>query len=70
MILLEIYYCSLSFQDKTSYLAVVSRFVDIHSTVYVDDKTSKSRYIPSYVKNHGLLKGEELHALLRESKVI
>uniref|UniRef100_A0A0L8FZ24 alpha-1,6-mannosyl-glycoprotein 6-beta-N-acetylglucosaminyltransferase n=1 Tax=Octopus bimaculoides TaxID=37653 RepID=A0A0L8FZ24_OCTBM len=59
----------LMWKDKTNYLAVVNKFVDIHGTVYVNGKTNKSRYIPLYVKNHGLLKGEELHTLLRESKL-
>ncbi|XP_029650594.1 alpha-1,6-mannosylglycoprotein 6-beta-N-acetylglucosaminyltransferase A-like isoform X2 [Octopus sinensis] len=59
----------LMWKDKTNYLAVVNKYVDIHGTVYVDGKTNKSRYIPLYVKNHGLLKGEELHTLLRESKL-
>ncbi|GAB1609940.1 alpha-1,6-mannosylglycoprotein 6-beta-N-acetylglucosaminyltransferase A-like isoform X1 [Argonauta hians] len=59
----------LMWDGKASYLSVVKKFADIHGTVYVNNKSNKSRYIPSYVTNHGLLKGEQLHKLLRESKL-
>ena len=41
----------------------------IHGTVYVENKTKKLENIPEYVINHGLLNGEDLHKLLRKSKV-
>lgn len=37
--------------------------MDVHGTV------DNSVHIPSYVKNHGIVKGTEVHALLRQSKV-
>lgn len=44
--------------------------VEIHGTVYIDTEAkNKTHTIPSYVNNHGLLNGEDLHTLLRQSKV-
>ncbi|KAM6934542.1 alpha-1,6-mannosylglycoprotein 6-beta-N-acetylglucosaminyltransferase A-like [Xenentodon cancila] len=50
-------------KDKDAYLDVIHKYLDIHGTV------DNSRLIPSYVKNHGIVKGTEVHALLRQSKV-
>ena len=41
----------------------------IHGTVYVENNTKKLENVPPYVINHGILDGENLHKLLRRSKV-
>lgn len=51
------------------YLNVIKEFVEVHATVYTDKKIKSNVTIPPYVKNHGLLNGEDLHTLLRQSKV-
>ncbi|XP_046542925.1 alpha-1,6-mannosylglycoprotein 6-beta-N-acetylglucosaminyltransferase A-like isoform X1 [Haliotis rubra] len=53
-------------EKKDSYLNVIKDFLEIHGTVYYDEKQAK---LPDYVVNHGLLNGADLHKLLRESKV-
>lgn len=50
-------------QGKTAYLDTIHKYLDLHGTV------DKSASIPAYVTNHGIVKGAEVHALLRESKV-
>uniref|UniRef100_A0A3Q3WE76 alpha-1,6-mannosyl-glycoprotein 6-beta-N-acetylglucosaminyltransferase n=1 Tax=Mola mola TaxID=94237 RepID=A0A3Q3WE76_MOLML len=50
-------------QAKTAYLDTIHKYLDLHGTV------DKSVSIPSYVTNHGIVTGTEVHALLRESKV-
>lgn len=50
-------------QNKTAYVDIIHKYLDIHGTV--DNGAS----IPAYVTNHGIVKGAEVHALLRESKV-
>jgi len=40
----------------------------VHGTVYMDN-SEPLHNIPSYVINHGILNGEDLHTLLRRSKV-
>lgn len=50
-------------QGKKDYLDVVHKYFDIHGTV-----DNKAR-IPSYVTNHGIVKGTQVHSLLRQSKV-
>lgn len=50
-------------QGKTAYLDIIHKYLDLHGTV------DKDALIPGYVRNHGILKGAEVHALLRESKV-
>ncbi|KAM6979069.1 alpha-1,6-mannosylglycoprotein 6-beta-N-acetylglucosaminyltransferase A-like isoform 1-T2 [Tautogolabrus adspersus] len=50
-------------EGKEAYLDVIHKYMEIHATV--DDSTR----IPSYVKNHGIIKGIEVQTLLRQSKV-
>lgn len=42
---------------------VIHKYLEIHGTV------DQSAGIPGYVKNHGIIKGTEVQALLRQSKV-
>ena len=50
-------------QGKTAYLDTIHKYLDMHGTV------DKNVSIPSYVSNHGIVTGAEVHALLRKSKV-
>lgn len=50
-------------QGKTAYLDIIHKYLYLHGTV------EKGASIPKYVTNHGIVKGAEVHALLRESKV-
>lgn len=50
-------------QGKNDYLDVVHKYFDIHGTV---DTSTK---LPSYVTNHGIVNGGQVHSLLRQSKV-
>ncbi|XP_067372638.1 alpha-1,6-mannosylglycoprotein 6-beta-N-acetylglucosaminyltransferase A-like isoform X1 [Channa argus] len=50
-------------EGKEDYLDVIHKHLEIHGTV--DD----SARIPSYVKNHGIIRGTEIQTLLRQSKV-
>ncbi|KAL3854035.1 hypothetical protein ACJMK2_013317 [Sinanodonta woodiana] len=61
-------------QAKTQYLDIINKSLEVHATVYMDERSDKetntaSTIIPSYVINHGFLNGEDLHTLLRQSKV-
>ena len=58
------------FQGKGDYLEALKTSVEIHGTVYIDTESkNKTGTIPPYVINHGILNGEDLHTLLRQSKV-
>jgi len=54
-------------QDKQRYLEVIHRHLEIHGTI----GKRKSRFggsvkdVPSYVVNHGVLKFDDLQALLK-----
>ncbi|XP_070694569.1 alpha-1,6-mannosylglycoprotein 6-beta-N-acetylglucosaminyltransferase A-like [Pempheris klunzingeri] len=50
-------------EGKEAYLDIIHKYFEIHGTVDI------SSSIPSYVKNHGIIKGTEVQALLRQSKV-
>ncbi|XP_076602989.1 alpha-1,6-mannosylglycoprotein 6-beta-N-acetylglucosaminyltransferase A-like isoform X1 [Chaetodon auriga] len=50
-------------QGKEAYLDVIHKYLEIHGTV------DRGVQIPKYVKNHGIVKGPEVHTLLRQSKV-
>ncbi|XP_059199284.1 alpha-1,6-mannosylglycoprotein 6-beta-N-acetylglucosaminyltransferase A-like [Centropristis striata] len=50
-------------KGKRDYLDVIHKYLEIHGTA--DHSTD----IPPYVKNHGIIKGTEVQALLRQSKV-
>ncbi|VDI52327.1 alpha-1,3(6)-mannosylglycoprotein beta-1,6-N-acetyl-glucosaminyltransferase, partial [Mytilus galloprovincialis] len=57
-------------EGKAAYLEVIKSLVEIHGTVYINTEAkNKTHTIPSYVNNHGLLNGEDLHTLLRQSKI-
>lgn len=56
-------YSADTLQGKEDYLDVVHKYLELHGTV------DKSASIPSYVRNHGIVRGAEVHALLRQSKV-
>ncbi|KAL4217311.1 hypothetical protein ACF0H5_023762 [Mactra antiquata] len=56
-------------KGKEEYLDIVNKSgLVIHGTVYKENQ-SKLENIPNYVINHGILNGEDLHTLLRQSKV-
>lgn len=58
------------FQGKDKYLNTIKKRLEVHGTVYVDEKAKTKRsYMPSFVTNHGLQKPEDFHVLLRKSKV-
>ncbi|XP_056245621.1 alpha-1,6-mannosylglycoprotein 6-beta-N-acetylglucosaminyltransferase A-like [Seriola aureovittata] len=50
-------------EGKESYLDIIHKYLDVHGTVDVSSR------IPNYVKNHGIIRGTEVQALLRQSKV-
>nr|XP_046260078.1 alpha-1,6-mannosylglycoprotein 6-beta-N-acetylglucosaminyltransferase A-like isoform X2 [Scatophagus argus] len=50
-------------EGKEAYLDIIHKYLEIHGTV------DNSAPIPSYVKNHGIIKGTEVQTLLRQSKV-
>ncbi|XP_049905860.1 alpha-1,6-mannosylglycoprotein 6-beta-N-acetylglucosaminyltransferase A-like [Epinephelus moara] len=50
-------------KGKEAYLDIIHKHLEIHGTV------DNSATIPNYVKNHGIVKGTEVQALLRQSKV-
>lgn len=56
-------HCFVTLQGKKDYLDVVHKYLDLHGTV------DNGAAIPSYVTNHGIVKGREVHTLLRQSKV-
>jgi len=49
----------------------VQKYFEVHATVGGEvDKNLKVKYaLPSYVHNHGVLKGSEIQKLLRETTV-
>ncbi|XP_061492819.1 alpha-1,6-mannosylglycoprotein 6-beta-N-acetylglucosaminyltransferase A-like [Rhineura floridana] len=52
-------------KDKKSYLDVIHTYTEVHGTV----KSTSIGYMPSYVKNHGILSGQDLQFLLRKTKL-
>lgn len=56
-------HCFVTLQGKKDYLDVVHKYLDLHGTV------DNGAAIPNYVTNHGIVKGREVHTLLRQSKV-
>uniref|UniRef100_A0A7N6FCH8 alpha-1,6-mannosyl-glycoprotein 6-beta-N-acetylglucosaminyltransferase n=1 Tax=Anabas testudineus TaxID=64144 RepID=A0A7N6FCH8_ANATE len=50
-------------EGKWAYLDTIHKYMEIHGTV------DGSAQIPNYVKNHGIVTGTEVQALLRQSKV-
>lgn len=56
-------HCFVTLQGKKDYLDIVHKYLDLHGTVV------NGAAIPNYVTNHGIVKGREVHALLRQSKV-
>lgn len=56
-------------QGKESYLEVFHQLMKIHGTVFREKNASVKSVVPSYVENHGILSGPEVHSLLRESKL-
>lgn len=52
-----------------SYLSLINQYTQIHATVGGLPEHKLSEYIPSFVKNHGVLKSEDLQTLLKESLV-
>ncbi|XP_041374585.1 alpha-1,6-mannosylglycoprotein 6-beta-N-acetylglucosaminyltransferase A-like [Gigantopelta aegis] len=53
-------------EGKQAYLDTIHKYVEVHGTVYSSDEKPR---LPSYVNNHGLLIGKDLHRLLRQSKI-
>ncbi|ESN93534.1 hypothetical protein HELRODRAFT_115589 [Helobdella robusta] len=49
------------------YLSVISKHVEIHATVFTN--SNEAHLLPSFVHNHGILSGPDLHRLLSESKL-
>lgn len=54
-------------EGKGPYLEVIRNYLEIHGTVFSEE--GKQSKLPSYVINHGILSGPELHQLLRQAKV-
>ena len=54
------------FQDKAKYIEAIHSVVELHGTVTNEEER---KYVPSYVVNHGVLPGTDLHKLLRSAKV-
>ncbi|XP_061464929.1 alpha-1,6-mannosylglycoprotein 6-beta-N-acetylglucosaminyltransferase A isoform X2 [Rhineura floridana] len=52
-------------KDKKSYLDVIHTYTEVHGTVH----GTSTVYMPSYVKNHGILSGRDLQFLLRGTKL-
>lgn len=58
------------YEGKDKYLNTIKKRLEVHGTVYVDEKAKTKRsYMPSFVTNHGLQKPEDFHILLRKSKI-
>uniref|UniRef100_K1RRB7 alpha-1,6-mannosyl-glycoprotein 6-beta-N-acetylglucosaminyltransferase n=1 Tax=Magallana gigas TaxID=29159 RepID=K1RRB7_MAGGI len=58
------------YRGKDKYLNTIKKRLEVHGTVYVDEKAKTKRsYMPSFVTNHGLQKPEDFHILLRKSKI-
>ncbi|XP_062614039.1 alpha-1,6-mannosylglycoprotein 6-beta-N-acetylglucosaminyltransferase A-like isoform X1 [Saccostrea cucullata] len=58
------------YEGKENYLNTIKKHLEVHGTVYVDEKAKDIKSnVPSFVKNHGLQKPEDFHILLRKSKV-
>ncbi|XP_048773729.2 alpha-1,6-mannosylglycoprotein 6-beta-N-acetylglucosaminyltransferase A-like isoform X2 [Ostrea edulis] len=58
------------YEGKIDYLETIKRSLEVHGTVYVDEKAkNRQSFVPSFVINHGLQKPEDFHVLLRKSKV-
>lgn len=58
------------YEGKDKYLNTIKKRLEVHGTVYVDEKAKTKRsYMPSFVTNHGLQKPEDFHVLLRKSKI-
>ena len=58
---------ALCLKEKDAYLSVIRGYLEIHGTVFSEE--GKKSKLPSYVNNHGILSGLELHQLLRQAKV-
>ncbi|KAK7112831.1 alpha-1,6-mannosylglycoprotein 6-beta-N-acetylglucosaminyltransferase A-like [Littorina saxatilis] len=54
-------------EGKQAYLDVIKEHLEIHGTVFTEE--GKKSNLPSYVINHGILSGPELHQLLRQAKM-
>ncbi|XP_066467981.1 alpha-1,6-mannosylglycoprotein 6-beta-N-acetylglucosaminyltransferase A [Tiliqua scincoides] len=52
-------------KNKKTYLDIIHTFTEVHGTVH----GTSTVYMPSYVKNHGILSGRDLQFLLRETKL-
>uniref|UniRef100_A0A3Q2PVH0 alpha-1,6-mannosyl-glycoprotein 6-beta-N-acetylglucosaminyltransferase n=1 Tax=Fundulus heteroclitus TaxID=8078 RepID=A0A3Q2PVH0_FUNHE len=52
-------------KDKEKYLDIIHGYMEVHGTVH----GTSTVYLPSYVKNHGILSGRDLQFLLRETKL-
>lgn len=53
-------------KGKRAFIDAIHDIVEVHGTV---ENTNGLNHVPPYVVNHGVLPGNELHALLRRSKV-
>ncbi|XP_072365360.1 alpha-1,6-mannosylglycoprotein 6-beta-N-acetylglucosaminyltransferase A-like isoform X1 [Scyliorhinus torazame] len=52
-------------KDKTSFLDIVKDYAEIHGTFHNENNV----ILPNFVINHGILSGQDLHLLLRETKI-
>ncbi|XP_064598112.1 alpha-1,6-mannosylglycoprotein 6-beta-N-acetylglucosaminyltransferase A-like [Liolophura sinensis] len=55
-------------QGHANYLSLIRNHVEIHGTVSIGDD-NKRDVVPPFVINHGIMGGEELHRLLRQTKI-
>lgn len=58
---------SVLFQGKEKSLGILSKYMEIHGTVYYESQRPPE--VPAFVKNHGLLPQPEFQQLLRKAKV-
>uniref|UniRef100_A0A2C9K266 alpha-1,6-mannosyl-glycoprotein 6-beta-N-acetylglucosaminyltransferase n=2 Tax=Biomphalaria glabrata TaxID=6526 RepID=A0A2C9K266_BIOGL len=55
-------------QGKEQYLDVIHSMLEVHGTVY-EESDNKLQNVPSYVINHGIMTGVDLHKLLQKTKI-
>ncbi|XP_029782951.1 alpha-1,6-mannosylglycoprotein 6-beta-N-acetylglucosaminyltransferase B [Suricata suricatta] len=58
---------TLLFQGKEKFLGILSKYMEIHGTVYYESQRPPE--VPAFVKNHGLLPQPEFQQLLRKAKL-
>ncbi|XP_068704273.1 alpha-1,6-mannosylglycoprotein 6-beta-N-acetylglucosaminyltransferase A-like [Montipora foliosa] len=63
---------ALYLNGRRSYLDILNKYLEIHATIANERQVSKDaikKFVPDYIINHGIMKGDDLKRLLRKSKV-